>query len=71
MEVTPEERRGAEIDYLKRYAPAWRASGGSVHPDNANKINISPEFSKEHPVFARLCEKYGAPDIGESKVSHK
>ncbi|VDQ11681.1 unnamed protein product [Trichobilharzia regenti] len=68
-EITPEERRGAEIDYLKRYGAEWLRITEMNQADGSIRVTASEEFHRSHPVFTRLCEKYGAPEIGETKVS--
>ncbi|KER28093.1 hypothetical protein T265_05005 [Opisthorchis viverrini] len=74
IQVCPDERRGAELDYLKRYGAVWRSSGGApidTGPgpvDDKNAITMSPDFAQEHPVFVKLCSKWGVPDDGESKL---
>lgn len=61
-EVTSEERKGAEIDYLKRFGPDWLKAGGSQDP---NKNKPSAEFLREHPRFQDLVEILGAPENTE------
>ncbi|XP_060609833.2 geranylgeranyl pyrophosphate synthase isoform X1 [Anolis sagrei] len=63
-EIFPEERRGAELDYRKKYGIDWLKAGGNQDP---NKNNPSEEFLSAHPRFQVLCEKYGAPEDGEMK----
>ncbi|KAA3675762.1 tubulin-specific chaperone E [Paragonimus westermani] len=76
IEICADERRGAELDYLKRYGALWRSSGGAPSasiPDTGDKsyVSMDPVFANEHPVFGRLCSKYGIPDDGEFKqVTH-
>ncbi|KAF5405513.1 Tubulin-specific chaperone E [Paragonimus heterotremus] len=76
IEICADERRGAELDYLKRYGALWRSSGGAPlasAPGAGDKscVSMSSEFANEHPVFSRLCSKYGIPDDGEFKqVTH-
>ncbi|CAL8107704.1 unnamed protein product [Calicophoron daubneyi] len=65
LEITGDDRRGAELDYLKRYGAVWRSTGGDVVGDT---IKVDPKFAAEHPVFLRLCNKFGPPDVGESKL---
>nr|CAH8831114.1 unnamed protein product [Trichobilharzia regenti] len=67
-EITPEERRGAEIDYLKRYGAEWLRITEMNQADGSIRVTASEEFHRSHPVFTRLCEKYGAPEIGETKL---
>ncbi|WAR20484.1 TBCE-like protein [Mya arenaria] len=50
-EVANDERKGAEIDYLKRFGPEWVKSGG--HQD-LNVSKPSQEFVKQHPRYADL-----------------
>nr|XP_028579901.1 geranylgeranyl pyrophosphate synthase isoform X1 [Podarcis muralis]XP_028579902.1 geranylgeranyl pyrophosphate synthase isoform X1 [Podarcis muralis] len=63
-EITPEERKGAELDYRKKYGLDWLKAGGNQDP---NKNNPSEEFLAAHPRFQLLCDKYGAPEDGELK----
>lgn len=58
LEITPEERRGAEIDYLKRFGLEWLAIKTEEERNN---------FRIVHPCYQRLVEKYGAPDANELK----
>ena len=51
IKVTSEERKGAEIDYLKRFGPAWVKFGGSQDP---SKSNPTTDFIKTHPRFEHL-----------------
>ncbi|XP_062831444.1 tubulin-specific chaperone E isoform X2 [Anolis carolinensis] len=62
--IFPEERRGAELDYRKKYGIDWLKAGGNQDP---NKNNPSEEFLSAHPRFQILCEKYGVPEDGELK----
>ncbi|XP_045187211.2 tubulin-specific chaperone E-like isoform X2 [Mercenaria mercenaria] len=61
-EVTSEERKGAEIDYLKRFGPEWVKSGGS---QDVNRNKPSAEFLKNHPRFQDLVQIWGAPEDSE------
>ncbi|KAF6776674.1 hypothetical protein AHF37_03303 [Paragonimus kellicotti] len=76
IEICADERRGAELDYLKRYGALWRSSGGAPLASasgggDKSCVSMSSEFANEHPVFGRLCSKYGIPDDGEFKqVTH-
>lgn len=53
-----EERRGAEIDYLKRFGVEWLKSGGNQDPAQNNP---STEFLTQHPRFQHFVK--GADDI--------
>ncbi|KAG5447471.1 Tubulin-specific chaperone E [Clonorchis sinensis] len=74
IQVCPDERRGAELDYLKRYGAVWRSLGGAPTDtgpgpaDDKNAITMSSDFAQDHPVFVKLCSKWGVPDDGESKL---
>ncbi|XP_062980427.1 tubulin-specific chaperone E [Elgaria multicarinata webbii] len=63
-EIFPNERKGAELDYRKKYGVDWLKAGGNQDP---NKNHPSEEFLAAHPRFQLLCEKYGAPEDGELK----
>ncbi|KAL3873874.1 hypothetical protein ACJMK2_036957 [Sinanodonta woodiana] len=62
-EVT-EERKGAEIDYLKRYGLDWVKAGGSQDPQ---KNRPSQEFTNTHPRYQELITVWGAPEDSELK----
>ncbi|XP_048223673.1 tubulin-specific chaperone E [Perognathus longimembris pacificus] len=64
-QILPEERRGAELDYLKAFGQAWKKAGG--HQD-ADKNRPDQEFLAAHPRYQLLCDKYGAPEDGEVSV---
>lgn len=72
MDICAEERRGAELDYLKRYGSEWIKSGGSVvessDPSKPCFVKVGECFARSHPTFRRLCDKYGPPEAGETKV---
>ncbi|XP_043108049.1 tubulin-specific chaperone E isoform X2 [Puntigrus tetrazona] len=63
-QVSPDERRGAELDYCKMFGSAWLKAGGHREPENDHP---NAEFTSEHPRFLALIRKYGAPDEGELK----
>uniref|UniRef100_H2TTW3 Tubulin-specific chaperone E n=1 Tax=Takifugu rubripes TaxID=31033 RepID=H2TTW3_TAKRU len=58
-EISPEIRRGAELDYIKMFGEEWLKAGG--------RSQISGEFILQHPRFLSLINKYGAPEEGELK----
>ncbi|CAG5946433.1 unnamed protein product [Menidia menidia] len=58
-QITPEERRGAELDYIKMFGEEWLKAGG---PGQAG-----PDFTSQHPRYQSLIHKYGAPEEGELK----
>lgn len=60
QEIERDERRGAEIDFLKRYGRAWAESG------TMDEAKLA--FEKKCPTFKFLCDKHGAPEHGETKV---
>ncbi|KAM4540365.1 tubulin-specific chaperone E [Fundulus diaphanus] len=57
--IDANERKGAELDYIKMFGEEWLKAGGLHHP--------STEFARQHPRYQTLIEKYGAPDEGELK----
>ncbi|XP_041642028.1 tubulin-specific chaperone E isoform X1 [Cheilinus undulatus] len=58
-EIHPDERRGAELDYLKMFGEEWLKAGGGRQPDS--------QFTHQHPRYLTLIDKYGAPEEGELK----
>ncbi|XP_012277540.1 tubulin-specific chaperone E isoform X2 [Orussus abietinus] len=60
-EVSCEERRGAEYDYLKLFGPQWIQC--ESNPE------ARQEFIKNHPRYPALVEKYGSPDIPVIKTN--
>lgn len=58
-EVQAEDRRGAELDYIKLFGEAWLKAGG--------RSQLSPNFVADHPRYPDLVQKYGAPEEGELK----
>ncbi|KAG8014497.1 Tubulin-specific chaperone E [Nibea albiflora] len=58
-EINPEDRRGAELDYIKMFGEEWLKAGGGSQP--------SSEFICQHPRYLSLIDKYGAPEEGELK----
>ncbi|MCJ8737494.1 hypothetical protein PDJAM_G00024680 [Pangasius djambal] len=63
-QVLQEERRGAELDYCKKFGRAWMQAGGHSDP----QLNRpSAEFIAQHPRYLTLIQKYGAPEEEELK----
>ncbi|XP_032420024.1 tubulin-specific chaperone E [Xiphophorus hellerii] len=58
-EISFEERKGAELDYIKMFGEEWLKAGGVDQSSTA--------FTCQHPRYQMLIEKYGAPDEGELK----
>ncbi|XP_030014007.1 tubulin-specific chaperone E [Sphaeramia orbicularis] len=58
-QIHPEDRRGAEIDYIKIFGEEWLKAGG--------RSQLSTQFTCEHPRYQTLIDKYGAPEEGELK----
>ncbi|XP_061401889.1 tubulin-specific chaperone E-like [Musca vetustissima] len=52
-QISPEERRGAEYDIWKKYAPEWLQA--SMKPETLK------EFYKKHRTYALMLKKYGSP----------
>ncbi|XP_069385685.1 tubulin-specific chaperone E isoform X2 [Paralichthys olivaceus] len=58
-QIHREERRGAELDYIKMFGGEWLKAGGRSQTSN--------QFTSQHPRYLSLIDKYGAPDEGELK----
>ncbi|KAL7404041.1 hypothetical protein ABVT39_008825 [Epinephelus coioides] len=58
-EIQPEDRRGAELDYIKMFGEEWLKAGG--------RSQLSTQFTCQHPRYLSLIDKYGAPEEGELK----
>ncbi|XP_041839020.1 tubulin-specific chaperone E [Melanotaenia boesemani] len=58
-QISSEDRRGAELDYIKMFGDEWLKAGGPGQPNS--------EFTRQHPRYQKLIDKYGAPDEGELK----
>ncbi|XP_071379457.1 tubulin-specific chaperone E [Centroberyx affinis] len=63
-EILPEDRRGAELDYIKMFGEEWLKAGGQR---DAQQSRPSTQFTCQHPRYQSLIEKYGAPEEGELK----
>ncbi|CAL1290073.1 unnamed protein product [Larinioides sclopetarius] len=61
-QIDRSERRGAELDYLKRYRNEWASSCG-----NLTQSELSDAFMAEHPTYIILLQKHGAADESEVK----
>ncbi|XP_030580415.1 tubulin-specific chaperone E [Archocentrus centrarchus] len=58
-EIHAEDRRGAELDYIKMFGEEWLKAGG--------QNQLSSQFICQHPRYQALIKKYGAPEEGELK----
>ncbi|XP_073345711.1 tubulin-specific chaperone E [Pagrus major] len=58
-EIQADDRRGAELDYIKMFGEEWLKAGGGSEP--------SSQFTCQHPRYLSLIDKYGAPEEGELK----
>ncbi|VDO03568.1 unnamed protein product [Rodentolepis nana] len=61
QDIERNERRGAELDFLKCYGKAWIESGKLGEETRL-------EFERKYPTFKALCDKHGAPDQDETKT---
>ncbi|XP_072354601.1 tubulin-specific chaperone E isoform X2 [Scyliorhinus torazame] len=61
-EISADERKGAELDYRKRFGKDWMKAGGHQDPE---KNRPDQEFCAEHPRYQALIEKFGAPEVSE------
>ena len=50
-QVDTDTRKGAEVDYLKKFGKEWKNSGGNQDPD---KNHPSREFLLSHPRYPDL-----------------
>lgn len=56
-QVLPEDRRGAELDYCKKFGRAWLQAGGHRDP----QLNRpSAEFIAQHPRYLVLIQSESA-----------
>ncbi|XP_063216134.1 tubulin-specific chaperone E isoform X2 [Bacillus rossius redtenbacheri] len=60
-----EERRGAEYDYLKKFALEWISLDGL--PSAPDKDSQIQQFLCAHPRFPELITKHGLPELSELK----
>ncbi|CAJ1052783.1 tubulin-specific chaperone E isoform X1 [Xyrichtys novacula] len=58
-QIHPDERKGAELDYLKMFGEEFLKAGGENQVDS--------QFTCQHPRYMSLVKKYGAPEEGELK----
>ncbi|GLG94418.1 Tubulin-specific chaperone E [Gryllus bimaculatus] len=64
--ITPEERKGAEYDYLKKHGQEW------IDMNKKENVKILMEnFVLAHPRYPALIQKYGAPEEGVEIFSPK
>lgn len=62
IQVSPEDRKGAELDYIKLFGEEWLKTGGHRDPEQSRP---SAAFTSQHPRYQALIQKYGAPEDGE------
>ncbi|XP_060708616.1 tubulin-specific chaperone E [Hemiscyllium ocellatum] len=61
-EISADERKGAELDYRKKFGMDWLKAGGHQDPE---KNRPNKEFCAEHPRYQSLIEKFGPPEVFE------
>ncbi|XP_051880025.1 tubulin-specific chaperone E [Pristis pectinata] len=61
-EISADERKGAELDYRKKFGKDWLKAGGNHDPE---KNRPDKEFCAQHPRYQVLIEMYGAPEEAE------
>jgi tubulin-specific chaperone E len=77
-EISKDERRGAELDYLRAFGREWLqagAPGSPQHePSDISNGNLPPEvlekrlaFTQKHPRYEELVKLHGAPEVAELK----
>ncbi|PNF32444.1 Tubulin-specific chaperone E [Cryptotermes secundus] len=64
--ITNDERKGAEIDYLKKYGVIWGTAAKPLDIKNPKSTLVT--FLQTHPRYPLLVDKYGAPDVREYKT---
>jgi len=64
--ISPGERKGSEIDYLKKFGQEWIDITSTL---NEHKESRRKEFISMHPSYMSLIDKYGAAE--KSEVTHK
>ncbi|XP_064622047.1 tubulin-specific chaperone E-like [Lineus longissimus] len=67
-DVFPKERKGSEIDYLKKFGKEWLTAGGNQDPEK-NKPN--QQFLLDHPRYQDIVDLYGAPEDSEMTTQSK
>lgn len=70
-EIEADERRGAEIDYLKRFGKDWAASYANSEPPSGPNVPPPPagcDFLRDHPRYMDLVARYGASEKSEYTV---
>lgn len=56
-QISPEDRRGAELDYIKMFGEEWLKAGG--------RSQLSSQFTLQHPRYLSLIDSklhLAAPD---------
>ena len=61
--ILPGERKGSEIDYLKKFGQDWLDINSA--PTDHYKDSRMKEFISMHPSYLLLVEKYGAAEKSE------
>jgi len=56
------ERRGAELDYLRKYGKEW------LQIENGVQQNLRDDFLRSHPRYLQLINVHGAPEESEVNV---
>lgn len=70
-DIEADERRGAEIDYLKRFGKDWAASYENGEPPSGPDVPLPPagcRFLRDHPRYMKLVARYGASEKGEYTI---
>ncbi|XP_072035122.1 tubulin-specific chaperone E-like isoform X2 [Amphiura filiformis] len=63
-QVFEDDRKGAELVYLKTFCADWLKSGGSREPA---KSKPSQQFLEDHPRYEKLVQLYGAAEDSEMR----
>lgn len=57
LQISPEERRGAELDYIKRFGEEWLKAGG--------RSQASSDFTCQHPRYLSLIDSKARPHVAD------
>ncbi|XP_054758777.2 tubulin-specific chaperone E-like [Lytechinus pictus] len=64
--VSEAERKGSEIDYMKKYHEDWLKNGGGKDQPGSN---LQADFIRNHPMYTAIIKKYGAPEVSDDSQS--
>ena len=65
FQVSEGERKGSEIDYMKKYHEDWLKNGGGKDQTDSN---LQADFIKNHPTYTALIKSKSVFDTGRCHV---